>query len=101
MTGNRRRVIIGASFGAAVAMFCLAMPLNPAAAMPVPGAMVHGAQAGLPQVEKVQGWWGPGWGGGWRPGWGRPGWGRPGWRPGWGRRRVCFWRFGRRVCVWR
>ncbi len=105
MTGDRRRVLTGISLGAAVATFCLAVPLNAAAAMPTNGTTVHAAQAELSQVEKVQ-WGGPGWGGpgwgrpGWGPGWRRPGWG-PAWGPGWGSRRVCFWRFGRRVCTWR
>jgi hypothetical protein len=98
MTGHRRHVLTGISLGAAVATFSLAMSFDAAAAMPVTGATIHAAQAGIAQVEKAQ--WGPGWGG---PGWGRPGWGGPGWgAPGWGGgRRVCFWRRGRRVCAWR
>jgi hypothetical protein len=63
------------------------MTPNTAAAMPALAATVHAAQAGVPQVEKIQFVVGP----------------RRralGFR-GRGRRRVCFWRFGRRVCVWR
>jgi hypothetical protein len=88
MTGHKRHVLTGTSLGAAAAAFSLAVTFHTAAAMPVSAATVHAAQAGISQVEKTQ--WGPGWGG---PGWGRP--------PGWGRRRVCFWRRGRRVCTWR
>jgi hypothetical protein len=79
MTDDRRRVLTAISLGAAVAMFSLALPLNPVAGMPTTASTVHAAQGGLSQVEKAQGWR----------------------RPGWGRRRVCFWRFGRRHCVWR
>jgi hypothetical protein len=84
MTRDGRRMLTGMSLGAAVVMLSLAAPLNSAAAMPMTGAAVHGAQATLSQVEKAQ----------WRRG--------PGWRRRHrGRRRVCFWRFGRRVCHWR
>jgi hypothetical protein len=88
MTGDRRRMLTGIFLGAAVATFSLAATLNVAAAMPAAATTVHGAQAGLSQVEKAQVVVGPRWRG-------------PGWRGGWRGRRVCFWRFGRRVCVWR
>jgi hypothetical protein len=91
MTGDRRRMLTGTLLGAAVAAFTLAVTLNSAAAMPAAATTVHAAQAGLSQVEKTQAVVirrGPRWGSAWRG-------------PGIGRRRVCFWRFGRRVCVWR
>jgi hypothetical protein len=83
MTGRRRPVLTGISLGAAAAVFSLAVMLNAAGAMPTTAATVHAAQTGLSQVEKTQAVVvGPR-------------------RPGWRRRRVCFWRAGRRICTWR